>query len=64
MMFSIENIQVVINHRWIMFSRYYDKTNTARCRQFCKKWAPLTSISGALCFFIIFQLEKMLWVVL
>jgi len=41
MIISIENIQVSINHHWIMFPRYHDETDTVRCCQFWKNWAPL-----------------------
>jgi hypothetical protein len=58
MIVSIENIQASINHHWIMFPRYYNEKDTVRCCQFCKIWAPLTFIIGALCFFIVFQLEN------
>jgi hypothetical protein len=63
MIISIENIQVNINHHWIMFLRYYDEIDIIRCCQFCKNWAPLT-YKGCFMFFIVFQLEKMLWIVL
>ena len=46
-----------------MFLRYYDEIDIIRCCQFCKNWAPLT-YKGCFMFFIVFQLEKMLWIVL
>jgi len=63
MIISIENIQVSINHHWIMFPRYYDETDTVHCCQFWKNWAPLTFIIGALCF-LLFSSLKILLVVL
>ena len=63
MIVSIENMQASINHHRIVFPRHYDETNTIRCCQFCKNWAPLKIISGALCL-LLFSSLKILWVVL
>jgi len=63
MIISIGNIQASINHQSIMFPRYYDETNTVCFCQFCKNWAPLTFIIGALCF-LLFSGLKILWVVI
>jgi hypothetical protein len=65
MIISIENMQASAYHHWIMFLRYYEKANNAVfCCQFCKTWAPLSIIRRALCFFIVFQLEMMLLIVI
>ena len=65
MIISIENIQANAHHHWIVLPRYYDKANNAVffC-QFCKNWAPLSIIRGAFCFFVVFQLEIMLLIVI
>jgi len=63
MIISIENIQKSIHHQLTMFPRYYSETNTVHCCQFCKNWAPLTCIIGALCL-LLFSSLKILWVVL
>jgi hypothetical protein len=58
MIISIENIQASINHHWIMFLRYYDETDIIRCCQFCKNWALLTFIRGALCLLLFSSLKR------
>jgi hypothetical protein len=63
MIISIGKIKASINHHWMLFPRHYEETHTVCFCQFCKNWAPMTCIIGAL-YFLLFSSLKILWVVL
>jgi hypothetical protein len=58
-------MQASAHHHWIVLPRYYDKANkTVFCCQFCKNWGPSVNYQGGFVFFVVFQLENMLLIVI